>query len=419
MIDDGAPPANRFATRYSREVDDYDRWRRALAGEALPAAVVDLDALEHNQDVLLARLGAGLTLRVASKSVRVPGVMRRLLDRGGERLRGLMTFAAAEAALLVDQGFDDLLIAYPVGREADAQVVAGLAARGARVYATVDAADQVELLARAARGAGATVPLCLDVDASWRPLGGVAHFGVRRSPVRSGGAARALARLIRDTEGVSLEAVLAYEAQVAGIRERNPTSRHLDPIRRFIKRRSEPLAKTRRAEVLAALRADGHAVEVVNGGGTGSMVSTSADPSVTEVTAGSGFFCSHLFDGYDGLPLRPAALFALAVVRRSDPDYLTCGGGGYIASGGAGADRLPIVHLPGGLEPVALEGFGEVQTPLKRVAGAPELALGDPILCRHAKAGELMERFSEVLLVRGDAVVERAPTYRGLGGCFL
>ncbi len=390
-----------------------------LAGEPLPAAVVDLDALEQNQDLLLERLGPGLTLRLASKSVRVPAVMRLLIERGGARFRGLMTFSAAETAMLAGRGFDDLLLAYPVGRRHDARQVAELAARGVRVYATVDAPDQVELFAEAARRVGTVISLCVDVDASWRPLGGAVHFGVRRSPVRSGDAARAVAAVIRETEGVSLAAVLAYEAQVAGIRERNPMSRHLDPIRRFIKRRSEPLARDRRAEVLAALRADGHEVGVVNGGGTGSVVSTSADPSVTEVTAGSGFFCSHLFDGYDGLPLQPAAFFALAVVRRSDPDHVTLGGGGYVASGGAGPDRLPIVHLPRHLSPLGLEGFGEVQTPLRRGEDARELKLGDPVLCRHAKAGELMERFNEVLLVRGEEIVQRAPTYRGLGGCFL
>ena len=47
------------------------------------------------------------------------------------------------------------------------------------------------------------------------------------------------------------------------------------------------------------------------------------------------------------------------------------------------------------------------------------LDLGAPVFFRHAKAGELMERFSEVLLVSGDRVVERAPTYRGAGQCYF
>lgn len=398
----------------------WERWRRVLAGERLPCAVVDLAALERNQDLLVERMGAApITLRLASKSVRVPAVLRHLLERGGPRFRGLMTFAAAETALLADLGFTDLLLAYPVGRAADAASVAAVNVRGdTRAIVTVDSPEHVGLLAGAARDLGATVPLCIDLDLSWRPLRGRAHLGVRRSPIRGPAAARDLARRIADTEGVELVAVLAYEAQVAGIREHNPTSRGLDPIRRLIKRRSVPLARQRRRAVLDALRADGHQLEVVNGGGTGSVASTSADPSVTEVTAGSGFLCPHLFDHYAGLPLEPAAFFALSVTRRSDPDHVTCSGGGYVASGGAGPDRLPQAWLPPGLRPLELEGFGEVQTPFRLGRGAPPLALGDPVLCRHAKAGELAERFERVLLVRGEEIVDRVPTYRGLGGCY-
>ena len=41
------------------------------------------------------------------------------------------------------------------------------------------------------------------------------------------------------------------------------------------------------------------------------------------------------------------------------------------------------------------------------------------MLFRHAKAGEVMERFREVLLLREGHIVERVPTYRGEGLCFL
>lgn len=64
------------------------------------------------------------------------------------------------------------------------------------------------------------------------------------------------------------------------------------------------------------------------------------------------------------------------------------------------------------------EGAGAVQTPLLVRKGV-ELELGDAVLFRHAKAGEIMERVNEVLLVSGDRVVERVPTYRGLGKSFL
>ena len=396
----------------------WHQWRELLSDEPLPAAICDLDALEHNLSIILERMGSGsLTLRPATKSIRVPALLRHVAERAAGRAPGLMTFSARETALLAAQGYDDLLLAYPVGRPAEARALCEQVASGRTIYATVDSAEQVAMVAAEAKALGVTLPLCMDIDMSWRLLG--MHLGVRRSPVRSAEDARRLGRVIGDTPCVALRAVLAYEAQVAAIRPRNPGSRHMDPIRRLIRGRSIPLVAARRAEVVAALRADGHALSVVNGGGTGSIRSTSRDPSVSEVTAGSGFFCPHLFDHYAGLPLVPAAFFALAVVRRSDPDHVTCAGGGYVASGAVGADRAPVIHAPAHLKTVELEGFGEVQTPLVLESGAPTMALGDPVICRHAKAGELAERFNDVLLVRGESIVDRVPTYRGLGAAFM
>ena len=398
----------------------YRDWCALLSREQLPVALVDLDALERNIDLLRAALAdTNVTLRVASKSVRHPGLLRRILARGGERFRGLMIYSAAEAAFLIGQGFDDLLAGYPVGRAPDAEIYAGLVAAGHTVVPTVDAVDQVDLLAGAARAASTTISLCIDVDVSWRPLGGRLHFGVQRSPLRDVDAVRDLARHIAATQGVRLSSVLAYEAQIAGIRDVNPTSRRLDPVRRWIKRRSKPAVAERRADVLAALHADEHDISLVNGGGTGSIRWTGRDPSVTEVTAGSGFVTSHLFDHYAGLELIPAAFFVIPVVRVPDADHVTCAGGGYVASGAAGLDRLPIVHAPAGLEPLAMEGWGEVQTPFECGVEAPELRLGDPVIARHAKAGELAERFDEYLLVRGGEVVAREQTYRGFGQTFM
>ena len=93
-------------------------------------------------------------------------------------------------------------------------------------------------------------------------------------------------------------------------------------------------------------------------------------------------------------------------------------GGGYLASGAADASRLPPPHLPAGLRLDHQEGAGEVQTPLHG-PGAAALRIGDRVWFRHAKAGELCERFDRLHLVSGDEVVEVVPTYRGEGECFL
>jgi D-serine deaminase-like pyridoxal phosphate-dependent protein len=159
-------------------------------------------------------------------------------------------------------------------------------------------------------------------------------------------------------------------------------------------------------------------LELFNGGGTGSLNLAAREPWLTEVSAGSGLYCPHLFDYYTNIQFEPAAFFALQVVRASDPGFVTCQGGGYIASGEPGWDRVPLPWLPRGLRLISTEGCGEVQTPLRLPADLA-LAPGEIVLFRHAKAGELMERFNEVLLVSGGKIIGRAKSYRGMERSFF
>jgi D-serine deaminase-like pyridoxal phosphate-dependent protein len=185
----------------------------------------------------------------------------------------------------------------------------------------------------------------------------------------------------------------------------------------MMKRRSIPELAERRAAVVAALREVAE-LPIVNGGGTGSIHTTGAEASVTEVTAGSGFFAPTLFDRYAGFGLTPAAMFAMQVVRRPSGAIATLLGGGYHASGAAGRDRLPAPYLPRGLRLDATEGAGEVQTPVLGSAAA-SLRIGDRVYLRHAKAGELCERFDRLYLLQGGEIVDEVPTYRGEGRCEL
>ena len=394
---------------------EYARLRRAIAGETLPLALCDLGALETNVDRLLARVRPGQALRVASKSVRCPALLEAVCARGGARVSGLMCYSAREALLLAERGFADLLVAYPSAQAADVTTLAELAARGVRVAAVIDSPAQMDPLARAARARGVRVRVVVEVDLSLRVLG--ARLGVLRSPVRRPDEVVALARAATDTPGLAFGGVMGYEAQVAGLPDESPFSRATNPVRRAIRRASIVAVAARRRAVAEALDRAGLPAPLFNGGGTGSLVETSREPWVTETTAGSGFLASHLFDYYRGLELVPAAMFALQVARTPARGVVTCHGGGYVASGAAGAARLPVPHLPHGLRLVPLEGAGEVQTPV-RGAAARALRPGDPVFFRHAKAGELAEHFGEYLLVRGDEAVGRAPTYRGLGYSF-
>ena len=363
---------------------------------------------------LRARAG-GLPIRLVTKSIRSVAILRRVLASGAP-FQGLMCYSPAEAAWLASQGFDDLLVAYPSVEPDHLRAVAAQVRAGRRITLMADGAAQVRRIAAVATLEGVVQPLAIDLDMSSDFPG--LRFGVFRSPVDGVAAALALAAEIARHPSLRLDGLMGYESQIAGLMDDVPGHALKNAVIRWLKRRSIPEIHERRRATVAALAAAGHVLRFVNGGGTGSVESTRADASVTELAAGSGLYVPTLFDHYRAFRGRPAAGFALAVTRAPAPGIVSCAGGGYPASGPGGVDRLPRPWLPAGCTLVATEGAGEVQTPVRVPAGVT-LAPGDPLLFRHAKAGELCERFNELLLIEGGAVVDKVATYRGDGQCFF
>jgi len=382
-----------------------------------PFAFVDLDAMWSNSDAMLAR-AAGKPIRVASKSVRCRALLERILARD-ERYAGLMTFTLPETLWLAEAGFENLLLAYPT---ADAAALGELALRsvanpGGAPIVMVDCAEHLDAIESVLGAGAAPVRVCIDLDAGWWAMGGRLKVGPKRSPVHTAEQAVALVREIERRPQVELAALMAYEGQIAGVGDQPPGRRMRGAAIRAMQRRSAAELAERRAAVVAAIR-ELTELEIVNGGGTGSLELTGAEDAVTEIAAGSGFYAPTLFDAYSRFTLTPAAGFALPIVRKPAPGVATALGGGYLASGSGDTARLPSPWLPAGLELDGEEGAGEVQTPL---SGPParDLRIGDRVYMRHAKAGELCERFDVLHLVEGDEIVDEVPTYRGEGKTFL
>jgi D-serine deaminase-like pyridoxal phosphate-dependent protein len=395
-------------------VGEYERLESALADVEPPFAVVDLDALRANADDLVRR-AAGKPVRVASKSVRCRALIDATLARPG--FRGVMAFTLPEALWLHGHGAGDILIGYPTADRA-ALAELGRLDDDRRPVLMVDGTDQLDLVDAAAPAAERRRPIrvCIDFDTSLELARGRIRVGVKRSPIRTPAQARDLARAIVARPGFELAGMMGYEAHVAGVGD-SPPGRLRAAAVRAMQRAAIAQVAERRAAFVAAVREVAE-VPLVNGGGSGSVATTVAEDVVTEVTAGSALFAPALFDHYRAFSPRPAALFCMPVVRVPGAGVATVLGGGYSASGAAGRDRLPVPHLPAGLELTRLEGAGEVQTPLVG-PGAATLRAGDRVYLRHAKAGELCERFTELHLLAGDRVVDVVPTYRGEGRSFL
>ncbi len=405
------------------EASLYSRYCKALDSVPAPLAWLDVDAFQKNISWISGQSNSK-RIRLGTKSLRCQWAIKEVL-RSSPVFQGLLTMTVQESVWLSQNGLNDMVVAYPCAHRSE---LAGLAqvlhtpqqASTPKITLMADRPEHLDLYQDYAKSQGVNLRVALDLDVS--SDFGFLHFGVYRSALRTAADLNALLSQRQKWPNLTFVGLLAYEAQIAGVPDRysNPFKQWL--VRR-LKLRSQAQVLERRQEAVAWLRKQDIPLEFVNGGGTGSLQWTANDPSVDEVTVGSGFYAPTLFDHYNTRQLQPAAGFALRVSRHPQKDIWTCFGGGYPASGSAGADRLPQPYLPTGLELLPLEGAGEVQTPIRTQLGQ-ELQIGDWVFFRHAKAGELCERFTSLYLINQNSgqanpsqplTLPQVATYRGEG----
>lgn len=399
----------------------YEALRELFKGQRLPLAFVDLDSFDANTNTAASIAhAADKKLRIGTKSLRCLPLMERVLAHASSRFHGFLTFTAEETLFLADKGHDDFILAYPTVQPGDLEILAQLTKRGKHVSAMADCRQHLDALDQAGKSNNAVLNACLEIDMAYRPLGNdVLHLGLRRSPIRTPGQALALVKHAAGLSNVRIDSVMGYEGHIAGTNDDVPHQSIKNAVYRALKKASVRELSQRRAAVTGSMKEAGVDLRLVNGGGSGSLVSTLQDPSVTEATIGSGLYAAGLFHHFRDVKYQPAAFFALQVVRIPKEGMVTCAGGGYIASGAVEKSKLPLPAMPVGLKYVELEGAGEVQTPLALPGGCRTLNLGDPVFFQHAKAGELCERFNELILIQGGKIVDTVKTYRGEGFAFL
>jgi len=324
--------------------ETYRRLEKATADLEPPFAIVDLDAFWSNATDMIRRAG-DKPIRLASKSLRCRALQQRVLQREG--FRGTLSFTLPEALWLTSEGFDDILVAYPTTDRAAlrALAVAREEDPDLRVTIMIDSVDHLDLIDSAIGERKAPVRVCLDIDAGWWLLGGRVRIGAKRSPLHSPEQAAALAQAVVSRPGFELVGIMAYEAQIAGVGDSPPGRPFRSMLLRTVQARSSDELRQRRAEIVGAVR-DVTPLEFVNAGGTGSLERTAREEAVTEIGAGSGLYGPTLFDAYRNFHPRPAAMFALSVVRRPSQEVATVLGGGYLASGPSGATSFPNRSCP-------------------------------------------------------------------------
>lgn len=391
----------------------YQQYKQAFKNQQFPLAYVDMDLLDENIEAILDRTHRG-NIRVASKSVRSIGILEYIFSKSN-RFQGIMSFTAEESIMLVEKGFDDILLGYPCVDENLIRKVAIKISEGKTIVLMVDLIEHIQQINKIGQEKNIQIPICIDLDCSsdFGPI----HFGVWRSSITNNDKLQVLLDEIKKSDFVKLDGLMGYEAQIAGLGDAVKGD-FKNPIIKFLKKRSIKEIQKRRTSAIELIQQNGFKLRFVNGGGTGSIKETLQEKDITEVTIGSGFYSPTLFDNYSKFQFKPSAGFAVQIVRNPKPNYYTCHGGGYIASGEIGTLKEPKIHLPKNAKLDKNEGCGEVQTPII-YHGNEVLKLADPIFFRHAKAGELCERFNELYLLINNQIQKKITTYRGDGECFL
>lgn len=392
----------------------YQNYKEIFKNYAKPLAFLDRDLLDQNINDIISR-NPHKKMRLASKSIRCLNVLKYILN-SSKQFEGIMSFTGEEALFLLENGFDNILLGYPIINKNQIAKLCEYINLGKNVVFMTDLPEHVALINEIAKEKNVIAKICIDMDMSSQfPF---LYFGVYRSSIKTISHLKAFTNYVKLCENIHLTGLMGYESQIAGVGDKMSDQKVKSQLIRLLKKKSIKEVKDRRGNAVAFLKNNGFDINLVNAGGTGSLESSAQEDWVTEITVGSGFYSSHLFDSYKNFRHKPAVAYMLDIVRNPEKGIFTASGGGYTASGSIEPNKLPKPYLPDGVKLFKNEGVGEVQTPFK-YTGTTELKVGDPLIMRHSKAGEVCERFNQLYVVSQGKIIDEYPTYRGQGKCFM
>jgi D-serine deaminase-like pyridoxal phosphate-dependent protein len=253
-----------------------------------PALLLDLERLDFNIDLMAGHLRErGVAWRPHAKAFKCPAIAHRLRRAGAI---GVTVAKVSEAEVMAACGIDDILIAHLVVGPSKVDRLAALQ-KQADVKVTVDHAEQVTPLGRAAIAAGAAIGVLVDVD-----------IGMHRTGVSTSDAAVALARQVGSTAGLHFDGLMGYEGHTLMIPDQAE------------KKVAVAAAIARLLDARRAVEADGQECRIVSAGGSGSYQYTADIAGLTEIQAGGGIFACQFYTQICKVIGHRAALTVLATV---------------------------------------------------------------------------------------------------------
>ena len=241
--------------------------KHALVGKSIhdlstPALVLDLDLCQQNLRKMSSFFAdRPAQLRPHFKNHKCPELARLQLNAGS--VVGMTCAHIGEAEVLVERGFDNILIANQVVGSGKVDRLARMAQRSTLAVA-VDDMSQATAISQAATAVGVTVGLLMEID-----------IGMNRCGVSPGESALPLAEKLVTLNGTELRGIQAYEGHIVYINDREQRDR--------LTRESIKLA----VDTRDLLHRQGVRIGTISGGSSSTYQITGATEGVTEIQAGS------------------------------------------------------------------------------------------------------------------------------------
>ena len=267
-----------------------------------PALIIDLDIMERNiatvADFFKAR---DCNVRLHSKFCKTPIIAHKVLRAGGAK--GICTAKLSEAEVMASAGIDDILIANEIVTRQKIERLARLS-RWCDVKVAVDNPINIEELSRIAQEYETKIGVLVDVNLSqFGKIEGI----LNRCGVLPGKDAVSLAREVLNHKGLVLKGLMGYGGSMSKFA--SSFEKRKEVVHRVLK----SLIETR-----DMIRAEGIAVDIVSGGGTGDWNIVGDYPGITEVQAGS-YVLMDMFHEFDGVQMEHALTVLTTIVSTPYP----------------------------------------------------------------------------------------------------
>lgn len=344
-----------------------------------PALVLDLDALERNIERMRALVASKqVALRPHAKASKCLEVVRMQLASGA---RGICCAKLGEAEALAAGGVDDLLITTPIAGNRKIRRLIDLAQQ-ARVSTVADSAEAIRAISDAASAAGTTIAMVVEVN-----------VGQDRCGVQPGPEAARLAGLIARLPGVRFAGLQGYHGRLQGTVSYEARCREVrDALDRLL-------------VSAEAVRAAGHELATVTGGGTGSAPIDLELGGLTELQPGSYVFMDASYGRIEWdahgrrVPFEQSIAILASVVSRPTAHRAIVDVGWKSASSDSG---VPLVR---GLQDVTFEFAGDEHGALRGV-DSTSLKPGDRIELIPSHCDTTVNLYDWIVACRGDQVVD-------------